>query len=241
MTITDEDMYIAAVTLASCVTQSQLDIGNAYPPLSTIREVRQDKTYYVCLPYPILIWPALSFMTNCSCCIPICLSVWLGLQYRMFTVTQYTHHPPILYGLLITTHSSQVSAKIAAAVATNVFATGRSAGGGEAPKDILAACKAAMYFPKYWTHPPPMPLPPPPHSAHRQRDCINVLEHQSRPWPKHRQNLTLSFPPYPWLLRRETSPTYYILDRQIPDLLRFVHFPSPLHVPNHSTPSACPS
>ena len=42
MTITDEDMYIAAVTLASCVTQSQLDIGNAYPPLSTIREVRQD-------------------------------------------------------------------------------------------------------------------------------------------------------------------------------------------------------
>jgi malate dehydrogenase (oxaloacetate-decarboxylating)(NADP+) len=41
MTITDEDMYIAAVTLASCVTQSQLDIGNAYPPLDTIRDVSQ--------------------------------------------------------------------------------------------------------------------------------------------------------------------------------------------------------
>lgn len=40
LTVTDEDMYIAAVTLASCVTQSQLDIGNAYPPLSTIRDVR---------------------------------------------------------------------------------------------------------------------------------------------------------------------------------------------------------
>ena len=40
LTVTDEDMYIAAVTLASCVTQSQLDIGNAYPPLSSIRDVR---------------------------------------------------------------------------------------------------------------------------------------------------------------------------------------------------------
>lgn len=55
MTITDEDMYIAAVTLASCVTQSQLDIGNAYPPLSTIREVRHDMTcYLLALSNPVL-------------------------------------------------------------------------------------------------------------------------------------------------------------------------------------------
>ena len=45
----------------------------------------------------------------------------------------------------------QVSAKIAAAVAKNVFATGRNAGGAaeKAPADLLAACKAAMYFPEY--------------------------------------------------------------------------------------------
>ena len=49
MTITDEDMYIAAVTLASCVSQSQLDIGNAYPPLSSIRDVSQveKNAYYI--------------------------------------------------------------------------------------------------------------------------------------------------------------------------------------------------
>ena len=45
LTVTDEDMYIAAVTLASCVTQSQLDIGNAYPPLSTIRDVSETDYY----------------------------------------------------------------------------------------------------------------------------------------------------------------------------------------------------
>jgi malic enzyme len=39
MTISDEDLYIAAKTLASCVTQKQLDMGNAYPPLNIIREV----------------------------------------------------------------------------------------------------------------------------------------------------------------------------------------------------------
>ena len=160
----------------------------------------------------------------------------------MCTVTQYKHHPPIIYRLLITSHSSQVSAKIAAAVATNVFATGRSAGGGEAPKDILAACKAAMYFPKYWTHPPPTA------TATSSLFCAQAAWlHQCSATPvtpltQAQTDRTWPFHFHPWLLRRETSPTYLLYIRQIPDLLRFVHSLSvSLHVPNHSTPSAFPS
>ena len=53
--------------------------------------------------------------------------------------------------LLLLFSSLQVSAKIAAAVAKNVFLTGRNAGGADvqAPEDLLAACKAAMYNPTY--------------------------------------------------------------------------------------------
>ena len=39
MTITDDDLYVAAVTLASDVSDAQLAMGCAYPPLSMIRAV----------------------------------------------------------------------------------------------------------------------------------------------------------------------------------------------------------
>jgi malate dehydrogenase (oxaloacetate-decarboxylating)(NADP+) len=39
MTITDDDLYVAAATLASLVTKDRLDMGCAYPPLSEIRTV----------------------------------------------------------------------------------------------------------------------------------------------------------------------------------------------------------
>jgi Malic enzyme, NAD binding domain len=39
LTITDEDLYIAAKSLASLVTKDRLDVGCAYPPLSIIRDV----------------------------------------------------------------------------------------------------------------------------------------------------------------------------------------------------------
>ena len=37
--ITDHDMYIAAQTLAECVSEKDLEVGCMYPPLSNIREV----------------------------------------------------------------------------------------------------------------------------------------------------------------------------------------------------------
>ena len=70
MTITDEDMYIAAVTLASCVTQSQLDIGNAYPPLSTIRDVS-----HPALSSPLYITRACYY--TCDCLHPLLTASYL--------------------------------------------------------------------------------------------------------------------------------------------------------------------
>jgi Malic enzyme, NAD binding domain len=139
MTITDEDMYIAAVTLATCVSQSQLDMGNAYPPLSTIREVqsaRPHRLLHLRLHCSLFM---MSHVLSCalvtaSCMAPSLITLHFSPNYSPLS-------SPSLY--------PQVSAKIAAAVAKNVFATGRSAGGGEAPKDLLAACQAAMYFPAY--------------------------------------------------------------------------------------------
>jgi malate dehydrogenase (oxaloacetate-decarboxylating)(NADP+) len=37
--ITDYDMFLAAKTLADCVTSEELDKGGLYPPLSKIRDV----------------------------------------------------------------------------------------------------------------------------------------------------------------------------------------------------------
>lgn len=39
LTLTDQDMYVAAATLASQVTEERRARGTAYPPLSEIREV----------------------------------------------------------------------------------------------------------------------------------------------------------------------------------------------------------
>jgi len=82
VTLTDEDLYVAAISLSEQVPQERFDQGCIYPALSEIREV---------------------------------------------------------------------SAKIAAAVATNIFRTGRNAGGAavKPPADMLAHCKALMYNPHY--------------------------------------------------------------------------------------------